>query len=105
MSEPVATLELLGKSGEAPAFEVRVIIFPPVPSEPPSTFACTVEVQPLQSRPFRIYGEGSLQALSLASKHAIQTLATFIEQGGCLLYPEGEEFDPTTYGFRLLGEP
>lgn len=104
MSQPIATLELLGQLGTAPAFPVRVAVGAPILDELPSTFACNVEVQPLHTKPFTIYGEGSLQALSLASKHAIQMLATFIEQGGSLTYPDGDAFDPRAYGFRLLGE-
>jgi hypothetical protein len=102
--EPVATLELLGVSPEGGRFPVRVAVGLPFLKEEPSAYACEVSISPLLSRTHRIFGEGPLQALCLASQHALQILATFIEQGGVLTHNDGSEFEPQSYGFRLLGE-
>ena len=105
MSQPVATLEVFGNLGDAPKFPIRVSLFAPVLAETPSTFTCLVEVLPLDSKARAIYGEGSMQALCLAARHAIQSLATFVEQGGRLTYANSDDdFDVSAYGFRLLGE-
>jgi hypothetical protein len=103
MSQPIATLDLIGMTADAPAFSVRVNIFAPVLHETPSTYVCTVEVQPIYASPFNIYGEGSLQALSLGAKLALQILVTFVEQGGNITYLGGGEFAPEVYGFHLPG--
>jgi len=104
MSAAIGTLKLFGAKVGAPLFPITVSIFAPVLAEPPSTFTCQVEVFPLDSSARAIYGEGSLQALCLAARHAIQLLATFVEQGGQLSYANGESFDLGSYGFRLLGD-
>jgi hypothetical protein len=104
VTEHVATLELLGASPEGGAFAVRVAVGPPFLEEAPSAYACEVSVSPLLSRTHRIFGEGPLQALCLASQHALQVLATFLEQGGKLTHNDGSVFEPQSYGFRLLGE-
>ena len=104
MPQPIATLELLGTTANRATFPVVVNIFAPVPDEEPCTFVCMVEVVPLHATPFKIYGDGSLQSLALGMRHAIQMLATFVEHGGILAYSEGDVFDHTVYGFKLLGE-
>jgi hypothetical protein len=66
-------------------------------------WSCSVTVEPLWAGPFEICGEGSFQALCLGTKHAVQMLATFIDQGGTLEYKEGGKFEPEVFGFKLLG--
>jgi hypothetical protein len=65
-------------------------------------WSCSVVIEPIWRGPFEIYGDGSLQALCLGARHAIQELATFIEHGGTLLHTDGTEFDPEIFGFKLL---
>ena len=99
----IATYELLARKGAEPPFPVQVLLCKPIQSERMApAWCCEVTVEPLWSKPFAIYGEGSFQALCLGAKHAVQMLATFIEQGGSLEYPEGESFDPEVFGFELL---
>ncbi|MCG2584167.1 hypothetical protein [Massilia sp. TS11] len=103
MSFQIADYELMGNKGGGEDFPVRVALFKPQPSEKiASAWSCTVTVAPLWEQAFEIYGEGSLQALCLAAKHAIQLLNAFVEQGGVLKYRDGEVFDPATFGFELL---
>ena len=99
----IASYELLARKDGEPAFSVRVSMCKPIQSESIApAWCCEVTVDPLWSRPFEIYGEGSFQALCLGAKHAVQMLATFIDQGGTLEYPEGELCDPGVFGFKLL---
>ena len=104
MAAPVATLELLGTSPEGESFAVHIGVGVPALNEAPSCYACEVEVHPISGRSHLIYGEGPLQALCLASQHAMQVLATFLERGGKLTHSDGSAFEPQAYGFRLLGE-
>ena len=100
----IAEYELVGREGEGPRFPVRVSVCRPVQSvRMAPAWSCSVTVDPLQSKPFEIYGEGSFQALCLGTRHAVQMLATFINQGGTLEYKEGEKFEPEIFGFKLLG--
>jgi len=99
---PIATLELIAHREGAAATPVRVRLFAPELSAPPSQYACTVELQGIDSTPRHIYGEGSMQALCLAAQHAIQSLVTFAEHGGKLTDTEGAEFDGTLFGFQML---
>jgi hypothetical protein len=99
----VAEHRLVGRDAKGSAFAVRIALARPEPSLRMSpAWSCTVVVEPIASAPFEIFGEGSLQALCLGAKHAIQTLATFIEQGGRLEYEAGEVFEPSVFGFDLL---
>jgi hypothetical protein len=102
MNHPLATIDLIAYRGASEPFPVQVRLFSPELTDPPSTYSCVVELHGLSSRARRIYGEGSFQALCLAAQHAIQSLATFAEQEGQLENTEGESFDPTVFGFRLL---
>ena len=104
MSNLIAQYEILGRQGPgSPRFQVRVSIHKPVQSvETPTAWACTVSVDPLWSKPFEIFGEGSFQALCLGAKHAVQMLATFVQQGGVLEHADGESVELANFGFRLL---
>ena len=102
-SDIIASYELLARKDDESSFSVRVFLCKPIQSDSMApAWCCEVTVDPLWSRPFEIFGEGSFQALCLGAKHAVQMLATFIEQGGTLEYPEGELFDPGVFGFKLL---
>ena len=59
-------------------------------------------VEPIWEGSFKIYGEGSLHTLCLATKHAVQMLDTFIARGGILEHPDGSLFDTEPFGFALL---
>ena len=99
----IASYELLARKEGEPPFSVRVFMCKPIQRESMApAWCCEVTVDPLWSRPFEIYGEGSFQALCLGAKHAVRMLATFIDQGGTLESPEGELFDPEVFGFKLL---
>jgi hypothetical protein len=101
--EIIASYELIARKGAEAPYPVRVLLCKPVQSKRMApAWSCEVTVEPLWSKPFEIYGEGSFQALCLGAKHAVQMLATFIERGGILEYREGEAFDPDVFGFRLL---
>jgi hypothetical protein len=103
MPEVIAEYELVGRHSGGEAFPVSVRLCKPVPSaEMSPAWACSVTVDPLWSKPFLIYGEGSFQALCLAAKHAVQMLDTFVAQGGVLQYADGELFEPELFGFKLL---
>ena len=104
MSQAVATLELYGQKVGTPRFPISVAVFAPMLAEPPNSFASSVQVLPFDAEARDIYGEGSMQALCLALRFAIESLARFVEQGGRLSYPEGDPFDLEPYGFRLPGE-
>lgn len=104
-AEPIATYELVGRRPDGPAFPVRVRVYKPRVSERMApAWTCQVEVEPLWSSPFEIYGEGSLQSLCLGLKHAVQMLALFTEQEGTLEYPDGGSFEPSAFGFKLLSQ-
>jgi hypothetical protein len=99
----IASYELIAHKGSESPYPVRVLLRKPIQSKRMApAWSCEVTVEPLWSNPFEIYGEGSFQALCLGAKHALQMLATFIEQGGVLENREGEAFDPEVFGFRLL---
>jgi hypothetical protein len=99
----IASYELLAGRSDESSFLIRIILCKPIQSESMApAWCCEVDVDPLFSEPFAIYAEGSFQALCLGAKHAVQMLATFMEQGGTLQYPEGGPFDPTVFGFELL---
>jgi hypothetical protein len=101
-TELVAHMQLLGRS-EGKEFPVEVSISRPAPSERMApAWSCTVAVAPLWAKSFEIYGDGSFQTLCLSAKHAVQMLATFIEQGGKLMHLDGTDFEPKIFGFRLL---
>lgn len=101
--DPIASYELLACEEGREPFPVRVLLYKPTQSKRMApAWSCEVTVDPLWSKPFEIYGEGSFQALCLAAKHAVQMLATFTEQGGVLKHTEGETFDPEVFGFKPL---
>jgi hypothetical protein len=103
MPDAIATYELVGRRGNTAPFPVRIAIYKPALSVAMSpAWACTVEVSPIAHKPLVIFGEGSFQALCLAARFAVQTLDTFLEQGGVLEYSNGESFDPSVFGFALL---
>jgi hypothetical protein len=103
MPEVIAEHDLVGRSPEGESVRVRVAISAPEPSVKMSpAWQCAVSVEPLWEGPFMIYGEGSLQALCLAARHAVQMLDTFIAQGGVLEHSDGTEFDTGPFGFKLL---
>ncbi len=59
--------------------------------------ACRIEVSKLQA-PTRVYGEDSIQALSLAMVHIQSVLARFVAGGGELFFEDGKSrFDPAAY--------
>ena len=104
MPEFIAQYEVFGRrEPSGPRFQVRVLILKPVQSvDTPTAWACTVSVDPLWSNPFEIFGEGSFQALCLGAKHAVQMLATFVQQGGVLEHADGEPVELSNFGFMLL---
>jgi hypothetical protein len=55
-----------------------------------SEWACAVKVEPFHSH--KVYGEGSLQALSLALQLIRSELSHFREEGGSLLWEDGQEW-------------
>ncbi len=99
----IASLELIAKPHEGDPFPVSLTLYLPELDTPPNTYACAIDIKPLYEKPFNIYGEGSLQALSLAARHGLQMLAIFISQHGTLAYPDGATFAPEHYGYQLLG--
>jgi hypothetical protein len=102
-TDVIAEYELVGRRATGPEFAVHVRICKPVQSvRMAPAWSCSVTVEPLSSKPFEIYGEGSFQALCLGAKHAVQMLATFMEQEGTLHHPEGDPFDVTVFGFQPL---
>lgn len=107
MSETIAECELIGRRSSGQEFRVLVSIGQPEPTvEDSPVWTCCVVVSPLARIPFIIYGQGSLQSLCLGARHAVQTLATFVEQGGVLTHTDGELFDPEVFGFKILpGQP
>jgi hypothetical protein len=103
MPDAIATYELVGRSGDTPPFPVRIVVEKPEPSiKMRPAWGCAVDVHPLTHMPVVIYGEESFQALCLAVRFAVQTLDTFLEQGGVLEYSNGERFEPSVFGFALL---
>ena len=103
MAEPIAEYELVARRVAGPPFPVRVVVHKPEPSIDASpAWSCAVTVEPLWSGPFVIFGEGSLQALCLGAKHAIQMLDTFVAQGGTLEYVDGGSFESQAFGYQLL---
>jgi hypothetical protein len=64
-------------------------------------WSCDVTVEPIWSKSFEIYGEGSFQALCLGLKHAVRMLAAFADHGGLLQYADGEQVDLAVFGFAL----
>ncbi len=102
MSVVIAEYKIVGHQSDGVRFPVRVVMYQPEPSADASpAWQCKVTVEPLWTKPFVIYGEGSFQALCLAAKHAVQMLHTFAEQGGVLEYPDGDSFEAESFGFAL----
>jgi hypothetical protein len=103
MSEEIAEYGLVGQEHDGPEFPVQVVLCKPVLSVRMSpAWFCLVTVTPLLNRPTEIYGEGSFQTLCLAARFAVQTLDTFLAQGGVLKYEDGEPFEANVFGFSLL---
>lgn len=101
--EVIAEYELVGCRADSAEFPVHVRICRPVQSvRMAPARSCSVVVHPLWAKPFEIYGDSSFQALCLGAKHAVQMLATFIEQEGELRYSDGSGFEPSAFGFSLL---
>jgi len=103
MPEAIAEYSLMGQEPEGPWFPVRVVLEKPEPSEEMSpAWSCAVTISPILSKAIAIYGEGSFQTLCLAARFAVQTLDTFLADGGSLKYANGELFEPDVFGFSLL---
>jgi len=101
-NEIVAEYALIGQRSDETEFQIQIVIRKPAPSVRMSpAWECSVSVAPVWEEPFVIYGETSFQALCLASRHAVQLLDTFAEQGGVLKYPDGTRFEADVFGFKL----
>jgi hypothetical protein len=100
MPQLIASLELLGGSEPASQFRVDVSIFAPEFIDPPNMHRCDIEIRPLIAGRRTLFGEGSLQALSLALQHAIECLEAYVDGGGALSHPDGTTFEPGSYGIR-----
>ena len=57
---------------------------------------CSVSMSPLVPKSHDVHGDGSFQALCLAISLAYQFLSRFMEDGGKLFFPTGEEVDSRT---------
>lgn len=102
-SEAIAEHALLAQRPGEAELPVQVVICKPTPSVAMSpAWECSVSLAPLWEMPFVIYGDDSFQALCLASRHAVQMLDTFAEQGGLLKHPDGEPYEANVFGFKLL---
>ena len=100
MTEMIAQYTLTAKRVGEPAFLLSLAVCKPELSEEMApAWACSVIVSPLHSKAVSIYGDGSLQALCLGIRHAMQMLQAFVEGGGVLLYENGETFEPSVFGF------
>ena len=61
----------------------------------PTEWACAVKVEPFHST--TTHGEGSFQALCLALQWVRSQLNYFKEEGGLLMWENGEEWDIEVY--------
>jgi hypothetical protein len=104
MSEPLRGLDDIiarevfsGKDAEGSPITIVVEIGRPFlwGDESPTEWACAIRVDPLFSG--EIHGEGSLQALCLASQMIRTTLNSFQQDGGILTDEAGVEFSLTTH--------
>lgn len=101
----IATYELQGRNEGGAVFLVQVFLCRPHESvRMAPAWASEFLVVPFMQESREIYGEGSFQSLCLASRSAVELLASFVEQGGTLEYSDGASFDPGVFGFRLLSD-
>lgn len=83
------SLDAVGAGGDT--FVVELAIGAPSISERHQTWACTLTLHPLLTKPQEVAGEDSVQALSLTLRAARSILEDFTEKGGKLLL-DGEAF-------------
>jgi hypothetical protein len=102
MNTPIAELDLLATRSEGEAFPLHVAVGAPRFQEAPSTYSCEVQISLFESPLRPVHGESSLQALCLALRLALHLLASFVERGGRLTYPDGEPFDLEGYAIGQL---
>ena len=96
--DAIAQLRLTGVRGPGEHFPVVVEIGRPYLSgQNPESWSCPISVEPLYSELADQMGIDSLHALLLACRLAFTLLSGFISEGGRLVYPDGTDFDVTSY--------
>ena len=104
MAEAIAEERLVGlrPSGE----RVQVVATIGLPYQVgPEEWACPVSLAGLHERLHEAHGGSSLQALCLAASLLRQLLTSFVEDGGQLLYSDGEEAFSISSCFSGVGSP
>jgi hypothetical protein len=103
MSDVVAEYELVGSEVGGSRFAVHAVLCRPMQIEATSSqWFCNVSASPFLSKPIGIYGDSSFQTLCLAARFVVQTLDTFMSQGGRLEHADGDSFDVDVFGFDML---
>jgi hypothetical protein len=92
MHDVIATRKLLGVRPDGESFSIVVEIGKPTPfGDPNDNWRCPLSVTPLLHHSIEIGGYDSVQALALVIRYVVSQLSDFIDQGGRLLYPGGDE--------------
>jgi hypothetical protein len=98
VSDSVATFEAMGVDPEGAEFPVIVRIGRPyLAHEDPGVWRCPLSVEPLHSRLPDVAGSDSFQAICLASRLAVELLRGFVDKGGRLVVPDGDDVPLDTY--------
>jgi hypothetical protein len=95
--EVVARETLFGKRVGEDRFPITIEIGRPFKwgGTSPTEWACALKVEPFHSH--ATHGEGSLQALCLALQLVRSELNNFTEQGGSLVWEDGQKWELESY--------
>lgn len=100
MDAPVAILKCIAAEVDGRRFPLTVSIGKPYQSDTePETWSCPVIIDPLHTHLRHIVGGDAFQSLCLASRMALDLLASFVERGGRLIDEDGNDVPLDAYGF------
>lgn len=90
MEKPIASLDLISVDEEGLRSKLALSIGAPS-EEPDGTWACEVELEGIESKPRKIYGGDSLQALCLAMQYMKKALELHSKASRLLYAGQGED--------------
>jgi hypothetical protein len=99
LSDIIASEKLFGQHPGEERFPITIEIGRPYKwgGTSPTEWACPVKIRPFDNLSIDSHGEGSFQALCLALYRVQLQLVHFKEEGGILLYEDGQEFSLNVY--------
>jgi len=100
MNSVIAKESLIAKRANEDPFELKIEIGTPYQiGSDPEEWACPVGLSPLYQNLHDAHGGNSFQSLCLAASLALDLLHGFIEKGGSLRFPNGDNFPLEAYSF------